>query len=274
LISNTLLANTPQILVSTAYVTYNGLITSMGLVSEFSDYAHERKPLRVSPRKKGSQRSTYCLQIPLRYSLPLMVYTAVLHWLISQSIFLVHVNTYDIMDREHTDGFINACGYSVQAIIITLLFGGLMITFPFILGTFSRYPKGIPLVRHNSLAIASACHPPKGEPWDSAERPLKYGVYSGQESGPVRKRVGFSALEVEPLVDGEVYECENCAWAIRHPMKKPRCCNGTNHETERHFANNEEVHRIDSCADSLGSLPPYHERGSLDMTEREVHDHI
>lgn len=57
-IANVFLANTPQALLSFAYLTYHGLFTCMLMGKEWSEYAHERKALRVTlPR--GLQRSTY-----------------------------------------------------------------------------------------------------------------------------------------------------------------------------------------------------------------------
>jgi hypothetical protein len=81
------LANVPQILVSLTYFFYNGLLTCMLSAVEYDNYATDQKPLRVSwPR--GAQRSTYYLSLPYRYSVPLLVVSAVLHWLVSQSLFL------------------------------------------------------------------------------------------------------------------------------------------------------------------------------------------
>ena len=66
LILTIILANAPQALLSVLFFIYNGLLTCMLLAQELSEYAHKRKPLRVTNRK-GHQRSTYRLQIPYRY---------------------------------------------------------------------------------------------------------------------------------------------------------------------------------------------------------------
>jgi hypothetical protein len=77
-----LLANLPQIILSFLYLTYNGLYTSMHLAHEYGGYATQRKALRVTT-PRGVQRSTYWLQLPYTYGVPLILASATLHWLIS-----------------------------------------------------------------------------------------------------------------------------------------------------------------------------------------------
>lgn len=60
-----LLANAPQLVLSSLYILCNCLFTCMLAVAEYSDFATERKPLRVS-WPKGNQRSTYWLSLPYR----------------------------------------------------------------------------------------------------------------------------------------------------------------------------------------------------------------
>ncbi|KAK2055805.1 hypothetical protein LY76DRAFT_607434 [Colletotrichum caudatum] len=55
----------------------------------------EKKPLRVSS-PRGIQRSSYSLSLPLKYSVPLLACTTLLHWLISQSIFLVQTSAFQL----------------------------------------------------------------------------------------------------------------------------------------------------------------------------------
>ena len=69
---------------------------------------------------------------------------------------------------------------------------------------FMRYPRRMPLAGSNSAAISAACHRADDEDADITSYPLKYGILKcvGADS---RRRVGFSAEEVEPLVEGEIY---------------------------------------------------------------------
>lgn len=82
LMSVLLVTNAPQLIVTSCYLLYNGLFTSMLLAREYSGYAKQRKSLRVTT-PKGTQRSTYWLQLPYAYSIPLIVGSATLHWLVS-----------------------------------------------------------------------------------------------------------------------------------------------------------------------------------------------
>ncbi|PPJ57742.1 hypothetical protein CBER1_00020 [Cercospora berteroae] len=97
-IASVLLINTPQIVLSCCYLGFNGLLTSMHLAHECGGYAVVRKGLRVT-EPQGTQRTTYWLQLPFKYSLPLLATTALLRWLISQSLFLVRVVPYRANSR-------------------------------------------------------------------------------------------------------------------------------------------------------------------------------
>lgn len=87
-----------------------------------------------------------------------------------------------------------------------------MIVALLVLGFFTL-PPGIPIMDHNSLAIAAACQADMYDPVNVAELPIKYGVLP-TVGGSGRRRVGFSSLEVGPLQDGEVYESLRCVCDI------------------------------------------------------------
>ena len=93
LLLNILLANLPQGIFSFLYLTYNGLYTCMLPADEWSRFAHQRKSLRVTS-PTGPQRSTYYLHLPYLYSIPLLILSGALHWLVSQSIFLARVTVF------------------------------------------------------------------------------------------------------------------------------------------------------------------------------------
>ncbi|MCJ1403722.1 hypothetical protein MMC11_006945 [Xylographa trunciseda] len=141
LILNVLLANLPQIIFSFLYLMYNGLYTCMLLGNEWTNYAHHRKSLRVTS-SSGGQRSTYWLQLPYRYSIPLLVLSGLMHWLVSQSLFLARIGENDgevgITVIEST------CGFSPIAIMFTIIVGSLMVIGVILTG-FRRYRPGIPL---------------------------------------------------------------------------------------------------------------------------------
>ncbi|KAK5745894.1 hypothetical protein LTR17_001023 [Elasticomyces elasticus] len=223
LVANVVLANTPQLILSFIYIFYNDVFTRMLMSHEWAQFAGTRKALRVS-RPRGQQRSTYWLQLPFRYSIPIMLSMILLHWLVSRSIFLVRVSIYDDSGSHDSDRDINACGFSPLAILLAFVMLGLMIAILLGLGRFRYIDSGIPAVSSCSAAISAAAHPSGSEPEDVALLPLQYGVIPGTVSPDaqhgshldqrarewrpgrgIRRHVGFSSKEVDPLEDGMMY---------------------------------------------------------------------
>jgi hypothetical protein len=83
-------ANSWQLLISILYIQYNSLLTSMLVNSEWQSYATKRKPFRVTT-PVGYQRSTYFISLPVRYTAPVMILFSIMHWTLSQSVFLVYL---------------------------------------------------------------------------------------------------------------------------------------------------------------------------------------
>ncbi|RJE19196.1 hypothetical protein PHISCL_08473 [Aspergillus sclerotialis] len=163
-----LLSNTPQLLLSCAYFTYNMCLTCMLAAVEYDSYALDRKYLRVSwPR--GSQRSTYYVTLPYRYSLPLLVVSAVLHWLVSQSLFYVEIIS---LSMEGSKYAIITCGFSPVAILFALIIGVCLIFIAAGLGV-RRFHSHMPVIGHCSAAISAACHP--GLDGNHAMKPIHWG---------------------------------------------------------------------------------------------------
>ena len=146
-----LISNSPQIVLSFLYLTYNSLFTCMLLAEESSGFAHQRKTLRVTSAK-GQQWSTYWLQPPYRYSFPLLAASATLHWLVPQSVFLARVTVLDDTGIEDPNQSISTCGYSNIAIIFILILGSVVALIGLAYG-FRRYKIGMPLVGSCSAAI-------------------------------------------------------------------------------------------------------------------------
>ncbi|KAL4807026.1 hypothetical protein BDV18DRAFT_159248 [Aspergillus unguis] len=156
-----LLANTPQLLVSITYFAYNALLTHMLLAVETNSYATSRKPLRVS-YPEGNQRATYYLTLPYMYSVPLIAAAAVLHWLISQSLFYVQIVPHAADGTVADDAtVVNTCGYSPQAIVYAMICGGVLVCAALLLGL-RRFSSSMPLAMSCSAAISAACHPGSG----------------------------------------------------------------------------------------------------------------
>ncbi|KAL1647415.1 hypothetical protein SLS58_002743 [Diplodia intermedia] len=166
-----LIANLPQALLSFIYLMLNGLCTNMLLAFEWSKFSAARRTLRVS-EPRGAQRSTYFLQIPYRYGIPLTVLSSLLHWLVSQSIFLAKVDGLDPRGGRTPVGNVTTCGYSPFGMIFTTMGGLLLVIFAVALG-FRKLKPGMPLAGSCSIAISAACHVPEGT---SELEPLMWGV--------------------------------------------------------------------------------------------------
>ncbi len=196
------IANLPQAILSFLYLNLNGLLTSMWTALEFSQFAKERKFLRVST-PKARQRSTHFLQLPYKIALPLMTVSGLLHWLISQSIFLAVVAEYGAQNDLISAVGIASCGFSPTAMIMVLVVGTLLIVTAMLIGT-RKYDSSMPLAGSCSAAIAAACHRPDWDV-DAGVSAVQWGVVpdSGDENG-----VGhccFTSGYVEPIQEGKQY---------------------------------------------------------------------
>ena len=130
----------------------------MNIAAEWSRYAVNRKGLRVSGIASLSQRSNYFLSLPYRYAIPLMGVSALLHWLISRSIFMVGIDAYGPGMERQPSSDILTCGYSPVAIVSSIAVGSFM--FVCLVGlSLRRFESGMPVVGSCSFTIAAACHP-------------------------------------------------------------------------------------------------------------------
>lgn len=151
------LANLPQVCLSFVYFSINRICTSICFAKEWNDYATHRKGLRVT-EPAGRQRDTHFLQLPYRWAIPLTITSGLLHWLLSQSLFLVRQ---EVRTREGDlyPGSKCACGYSILSLLVfTLVFLTLLIVLLHKL--IQHIDIRIPPARHCSMVISAACHPP------------------------------------------------------------------------------------------------------------------
>jgi hypothetical protein len=213
LMRNAIVSNLPQLALSLLYLSYNGLITTMAMASEWASFAHSRKGLRVS-RPRGFQRSTYFLQLPYRFSIPLMIAFGLLHWLVSQTVFLVNIEWFgpQLMDNSNTIRWtekkeLNQVigGYSPLGYWILFILGVLLIVPVTLLGA-KKLPSGMPIAGSCSFAIAAACHPESASASSKVTTAkLQWGVES---CILVARGVGhctFSADDVEYPIHGNMY---------------------------------------------------------------------
>ena len=209
LFASIIVPNLPQVIISILYVHYNDLLTRMLLAREWASYALSHRPLRVS-RPRGQQVESYFLSLPWKIAVPFLVLMMLLHWFVSQSIFLAYVtgSDYGSCDANGVPKDIGVVtlgiGWSPLALVLSLGLGGALILLLWLVGGALRYKPGIPLVRSSSAAISAACHPKRGDD-DAAGRKVMYGVLDGEVGENGLRRVGLSSGHVEPLVKGQVY---------------------------------------------------------------------
>ena len=200
LLGAVLLVNLPQALLSFLYMMSNGLITSMCAAHEYSKYSVARRSLRVTD-PVGRQRSTYWLQLPFAYSIPLIITSGLLHWVVSQSIFLVKISYW--MDRvESLHQAKSAVGYSCWPIICTISIG-FTIVFTITAMGFRRLPGMIPIAGSCSLAIAAAAHRPEDDV-EAASCLVKWGEVPQVSDGAVG-HCCFTSKEVTDVRPGKKY---------------------------------------------------------------------
>ena len=171
-----LLANLPQAILSFLYLLYNGLYTSMLLTDEWTRFAYQRKALRVTS-PIGQQRSTYFLQLPYKYAIPLATVFGLMHWLVSQIIFPARITILDFTGAVNISSSVVTCGYSPIAIIFTIIFGSVLIIAVLLCGGFRRYRPRMPLGASCSMVISAACHPSPGDE-DASLLPVMCGIVS------------------------------------------------------------------------------------------------
>lgn len=214
LLSHVVIANAAQPLLSIIYFSYNGLYTVMASALEWESYSHCRKGLRVSGKPTGDQRNTYFLQLPYRFGVPLLALSGLLHWTVSQAIFLVNIQNhhYDVNLDSWTpgdgDGNIEriGVGYSPLAIIIVATLGITMILV--LVGTGSIHLRtGTPVVGSCSAAIAAACHVPEDENREQiVKEKVQWGVVDLPQGVLRSGHCAFSNRPVGQPRDGVYYE--------------------------------------------------------------------
>ncbi|KAL3463519.1 hypothetical protein BJX64DRAFT_276406 [Aspergillus heterothallicus] len=202
LIPNTLIANIPQVIFSLLYFMCSAILTNMALSSEWDRFAITRKGLRVSTPPQGHQRRTHFFSLPYRYSVPLIAISALLHWLMSQSIFLVRIVAYRNGERD-TGGDTMTVGYSPPAIVIGVSVG-ILLPLGLVLTGLRQFRSGMPVAGSCSLAITAACHSHNADRLEMEYKRLKWGVVESSTDGDIG-HCAFSDEKVDMPVDGRLY---------------------------------------------------------------------
>jgi len=165
--------------------------------------ARKRKGLRVT-QPEGKQQSTYFLQLPYKWALPLMLTSGVLHWLLSQSFFLVRLDVVDRDDKVLPYESKSACGFSRLSFLIFLV---ILLILTAVVGVSGIRTLGqkIPFASSCSLVISAACHPPKDEE-NPQLKEVRWGAVEGVDGeGFGHCSVAAGELKKGGLVKGKAY---------------------------------------------------------------------
>lgn len=139
-----------------------------------------------------------------------MASSATLHWLISQSIFLVGVDAYDPDWTHNASLDVMTCGYTPVAIVSAISVGGAMLLSIMALAL-RRLDSAMVVAGSCSLAIAAACHP-KYDPNLQAEAQQVDSVHPPEEDMAYLP-VKWGAV----AVDGDVGHCTFTSEEVEMP---------------------------------------------------------
>jgi hypothetical protein len=234
-----IIANLPQLVLSMMYSLFNRVISTFALSKEVCEFSIRPKGLRVSSVPKGAQRSEYFLQLPYRFALPIMLYSGFLHWLCSESFFLVSVvqeaptmpgwskntsNPYKMYDPAvgeitYASEEMVTWGYAPQAILILALLATLMLALTIGFGS-RRSASEMPISGICSAVISAMCHQPADEDGDEAVlKPLRWGVSSERVLGGFSiVETSFSSREIRPPTEYDTVQMT----AYEGPERGPR----------------------------------------------------
>ncbi|KAJ2976244.1 hypothetical protein NUW58_g8136 [Xylaria curta] len=233
------LSNIHQLTLSIGYMVYNSIFTSLLTEAEWSSYGIECKSLRVTD-KKGQQRSTHRLQLPYRYSIPLLVLGILLHWLFSNCLYTAVYSGrlgYTPYEAQPDYGFV---GLQVSPIALLITFIAL-----FLVGTFPpfclarvRRPSAVVVGASCSAVLSAACHCiTPGQDYTSLvmiarghRSPLKpesrllYSMSSPRSQNPdIREGRGVESHDERTLqVSSTSEQSEGDIQAIPHDVTSPR----------------------------------------------------
>ncbi|KAK5085900.1 hypothetical protein LTR05_005189 [Lithohypha guttulata] len=167
-----LIANAPQAMLSFLYMVYNTIYTLMYVGEDWDMFgaytATTRQNFRIHSKKethrylrvsepKGQQKSTHKLTLPLRFAIPLLCASGLLHWLMSQSLYLANIS---VIPRDGTlpkQDEITTIAFAPRAMILLIALAVGMIVVIVATGL-RRFNGEIPIVASNSAAISAACH--------------------------------------------------------------------------------------------------------------------
>ena len=153
-----LLANIPQLVLAVLVFLYNSILAAMFTAHDISQFAFKPQYLQVA-RPVGDQRGTWLLGMPFAWGILMLAIQILLHWFVSQALFVVDISAYNEDGTLNTYlGSITNCGFSPLAMICTLVTASLLTLVTCGLGLRKFKDQSPPLMANCSAAISAACH--------------------------------------------------------------------------------------------------------------------
>jgi hypothetical protein len=204
-----LIANIPQLGFSFLYVVYTNIWSKLLVAQEFDRLTQAKKGLRVSEQPKGLQRRSHFFTLPARFALPLMACSAALHWLCSQSFFMVRIDGVNSRGEVDPDDRLVRLGYSAAGIISLIGVSVGMLVATVCIGALRRLGTSLHETSM-SVVISAACHPGRYEvePW---LQEVQWGDVTegaeGQEigDGQTVRHLSFTARHAKRPIIGQAY---------------------------------------------------------------------
>ncbi|KAK0648145.1 hypothetical protein B0T16DRAFT_455641 [Cercophora newfieldiana] len=187
LLPSVLLSNAPQLIVSINYFLYNAIWTRLHSELEWNAFSVAYRSLRVTS-PKGLQTSTNRLQLPYLYSAPLIIGSILLHWLVSNSLYVLVIEGDYLQPGYQRDEnalrqniYINV-GYSSGPMLAAILTCAVMVVLPVAFAYYRNLKGDMTLMGNNSLVISAACHPVRCAPGAGDKtRSMSPGIVSDEK---------------------------------------------------------------------------------------------
>lgn len=183
---------------------------------EWTNYAHKRAALRVTA-PSFSQRSTYFLSLPFTFSVPLIIASTLLHWLISQSIFLARIAVFQNGEEIQGvygdgNGFYTSTdlGFSDSALIATIVWGCVLVVTCLLIAGICKYPKGMPIGATNSAVVSAACHVKRV---NGEGRSVEQTQYKDAGGSRVEEDIVDRPLQWGATIEGTMDEVGHCCFS-------------------------------------------------------------
>lgn len=155
----------------------NSFCTAITSIQEWNSLGAARKGLRVS-EPRSDQHSTYFLNLPYRWAVPLLVVSTALHWFLSQVFFLVRIDVIDGSGKF--DVRLSRTAVGVSGVSFAVFFGVFFVLWISVRSLASRkITTNLPPASSSSLIMSAACHPPK-EDKNAHLKPVRWGVVAGE----------------------------------------------------------------------------------------------